>query len=145
MFYKTRKATPDDRDELYGLYSLVLKPYIDDIWGWDEKWQNSDFRDHYDPQNIMVAVVQGQVVGYMHIEVRDEILHIRMMCVHPDYQRQGIGSGLLEAFLQKCTKKRQEVTLNVFLINTDARKLYEKYDFKVYGEKETSYLMRWKA
>jgi len=68
-----------------------------------------------------------------------------MICVLPEYQRKGIGSSLLESFIQDSSAKQQEATLGVFRINIDARRLYERADFEVYGETATHYEMKKKA
>ncbi|MFC1683418.1 GNAT family N-acetyltransferase [Candidatus Zixiibacteriota bacterium] len=145
MEFETRPATLNDRDQLYELYASVLKVHITKIWDWDETWQQKDFDDHFAPKQIKIAVVNGQVVGYIHVNLHDRTPHVRMMCVSPEYQRKGIGGALLKSFIQECSASQQDVALSVFRINTDARRFYERLGFEVCGETETHYKMKWKV
>lgn len=52
MDFETRSATPDDRDVLYQIYAATMKAHIEQIWGWDEGWQQTDFDVHFDPRAI---------------------------------------------------------------------------------------------
>ena len=145
MGFDTRPATLDDRAQLYELYASVLKVHITKIWGWDESWQQRDFDDHFVPDHIQVAVVQGNVVAYIHVDPQNGSPHVRMMCVAPAHQRKGIGGALLKSLVEDCAAKRQDVALLVFRINTDARRFYESLGFEVCGETETHYEMKRKA
>jgi ribosomal protein S18 acetylase RimI-like enzyme len=127
------------------LYAAVLQDHITKIWGWDESWQQRDFDDHFVPGNIQVAIVNDSIVAYIHVDPTDAAPHVRMMCVAPDYQRQGIGGALLNTIVQDCAAQRQDVVLLVFRINTDAKRFYERLGFTVCGETDTHYKMRRKA
>ena len=39
----------------------------------------------------------GELVGFVRIEVLDAVAHVEQVSVHPDHQRQGVGSALLGA------------------------------------------------
>ena len=145
MKFDTRQATPDDRDQLYELYASVLKGHITMIWGWNESWQQSDFDTHFIPEQITVSIIDGNIIGYIHIEENGTATHVRMMCIRPEYQRKGIGATLLKALIQNCLTKQQTVGLGVFRINTDARRFYQRLGFELCGETETHYEMKWKA
>jgi len=145
MEFDTRPATLDDRAQLYELYASVLKVHISKIWSWDESWQQNDFYDHFVPEQIRVAVVDGQVIAYIHVEPRDGAPHVRMMCVRPEYQRKGIGTALLKSVIQNSSARQQDITLLVFRINTKARRFYERLGFEVCGETATHYEMKRKA
>ena len=145
MLFETRQATEIDRDQLFELYATTLKDYITKIWGWDESWQKKDFNAHFELENIQVAVTEDRVFGYMQIDASSETPHIRMMCVSPEYQNQGVGSNFLESFIRHCSETNRNITLKVFRANTGARRLYEKYGFEVFSETETHFEMRYKA
>jgi len=145
MEFDTRPATLDDRDQLYELYASVLKCHITKIWGWNESWQQTDFDDHFVPEQIQLAVVGDSILGYIHVDTQDRIPHVRMMCIRSECQRKGIGGNLLKALIQDCAAKQQGVVLGVFRINTDARCFYERLGFTICGETATHYEMKRKA
>ena len=78
-----------------------------------------------------VAVDGGHIVGYMSVWVLDYEGYINNVAVIPGYRRKHIASMLLEVMLD-ATEAEGIVshTLEVRKSNKDARRLYEKYDFK---------------
>lgn len=52
--------------------------------------------------------------------------------VRKEYRGKGVGTRLLEETLRKCKGKFEIIELSVFSINR-ARRLYERFGFKVYG------------
>lgn len=74
--------------------------------------------------HIKVAVKKDQVVGFVgYGRHRLEFLY-----VDPDFQDKGIGTELMEAALKKL---KRPVRLGVFSDNQNAKRLYEKFGFKV--------------
>jgi ribosomal protein S18 acetylase RimI-like enzyme len=141
MEFETRHATSDDHAALYQIYATVMKEHVSRIWGWDEAWQTGDFDKHFLPDQITVVMVENQIVGYIHVDSRDETPHVRMMCILPEYQGKGLGSTLLRSFIQRVSAEGKNVKLGVFKINSAARRLYERLGFETCGETTTHYEM----
>ncbi len=115
--------------------------FISDIWGWDEQWQRTDFSTHFVPHSVTLAFQEDELVGYSHVESRDGQLFIRMIVVHPNYQRKGIGKKLLESVIASAGEQSKSIGLEVFKINGVARAFYERHGFIVEGETPTSHIM----
>ena len=141
MIYTYRKAEQTDRESIFKLYRLVMQGYVSEIWGWDEQWQENDFSAHFDPNSIIVVNKERELVGYSHVENRDTQLYIRMLVVHPHYQRRGIGSKLVESVIASGKQQPRHIGLEVFKINDEAKKFYERHGFNVEGETPSSYVM----
>ena len=141
MTYAYRNAEETDREAIYQLYRLVMRGFISEIWGWDEQWQRNDFSTHFDPRGITLTCQGGKLVGYSHVENRGRQLFIRMIVVHPRYQRKGIGKKLLESVIASASEQSKNVGLEVFKINDVAREFYERHGFNVEGETLTSHIM----
>jgi len=118
-----------------------MRGYISEIWGWDEQWQESDFSAHFDPKGITLVCKEYELVGYSHVENRGSQLFVRMIVVHPHHQRNGIGKKLLESVITSGKEQSKRIGLEVFKINNEAKKFYEKYGFNVEGETPSSYVM----
>lgn len=140
-----RQATTNDREELFKLYRMAMQVHISKIWGWNEAWQRSDFSEHFDPEQIMVAVIDNTLAGYSQIENQNEHLFLRMLAVHPAHQQQGIGKELLISLLSSATEQSKKIELQVFKINTEAIKFYKKHGFIVKNETPASYVMQLKT
>ena len=115
--------------------------YISEIWGWDEQWQENDFSVHFDPEAMTLVRKEHDLVGYSHVENRGNRLFIRMIVVHPHHQRNGIGSKLLGSVIASASEQSKSIGLEVFKINNEAKKFYERYGFNVEGETPSSYIM----
>lgn len=118
-----------------------MRDYISAIWGWDDQWQENDFSSHFDSEGIILAHREQELTGYSHVENRDGNIFIRMIVVHPLHQRKGIGSNLLESVIAAGMEQSKGLRLEVFKINYEAKKFYEKYGFNVEDETSSSYVM----
>lgn len=70
---------------------------------------------------------------------RRDVLYIGHLGVAPDMRGRGIGTQLIEHFLDEGRATRcSEAELDVSVENTEAQKLYERLGFRVTGERESS-------
>lgn len=118
-----------------------MHDFISAIWGWDEQWQQTDFSTHFDPQAITLAYQEHEIVAYSHVENRDDQLFIRMIVVHPHYQRKGIGKKLLRSVITQANQQSKKIELEVFKINKVAKAFYESLGFNVVDETLSSLIM----
>jgi GNAT superfamily N-acetyltransferase len=78
-------------------------------------------------QQVWVAEVDGQVVGYIGVSDHD----LNDLYVRPGWQRQGIGTVLLE---QARAVSPDRLELWAFKRNAGARRFYERHGFVAIGE-----------
>jgi ribosomal-protein-alanine N-acetyltransferase len=93
------------------------------------------------PNSELIAIaLNDQLIGYgCFWEIVDEA-HITIIGVHPDYQRQGLGKLILLALLDRaCQRQMKHATLEVRISNQSAVSLYEKFQFKVAGQRKNYY------
>lgn len=88
----------------------------------------------------IVAEIGERIVGYAGIWVILDEGHITNVGVHPDFQRQGIGQGLME-YLTICAVARGVtcMTLEVRVSNYGAQALYTKLGFAPSGIRKQYY------
>lgn len=66
--------------------------------------------------------------------------HITLLVVHPDYRRQGLGQTLLWSLLQVARQRNlARATLEVRASNQAALHLYERFGFRVVGQRRRYY------
>ena len=88
----------------------------------------------------LVAEIDGHVAGYAGIWLIFDEGHITNIAVHPDFQRRGVASALLQRILSNAKACRIEsCTLEVRRSNLAAQKLYEKYGFLPEGVRKGYY------
>lgn len=88
-----------------------------------------------DEHKYLVARDEDKVVGYIGIEKILDEEHIINMAVHPDYRGKGIGKRLMQHVLND----EEVFFLEVRVSNDSAKKIYEKYGFKVISVRKGYY------
>lgn len=98
------------------------------------------FRPQADPTDIVVAELDGRVVGYvavhqaLPIPSHDHVLEIGGLAVSPAYQGRGVARALIEGAKAEASRRSaRKLTLRVLAPNAPARRLYESCGFRVEG------------
>jgi ribosomal protein S18 acetylase RimI-like enzyme len=98
------------------------------------------FGERTQPADVLVAEVDGQVIGYVHlrqavaIPSRRHVLDVGGLAVDPAYQGRGAGRRLLEACAEQArAREARKLALRVLGLNDRARRLYESCGFQVEG------------
>ena len=105
-------------------------------------WSRQQFSDEFDNPvaTIEVALVEGQIAGYLCSWLICGELQIQNLATAPDYRRRGIGQMLLEYVMTRC---RREELLSAWLEvredNQAAIKLYTGCGFEVQGRRKKYY------
>ncbi len=91
-----------------------------------------------------IITMAGEDIGLLKV-ARDvdpwELIQIQLL---PKYQRQGLGKALLDVVLAEATAAGKGVALGVLRANP-AQRLYERLGFRVIGQSENAYRMRFDA
>ena len=106
------------------------------------------FFEHNKLGDILVAEVDGQVVGYASLAQASRlpshahVLEINGLAVDPDHQGRGVGRALVEACLAGARQQgARKLTLRVLGFNARARRLYEACGFQVEGLLREEFLL----
>lgn len=135
-----RAASEPDRQFAYESKRVAVGPYVAQVWGWDEDFQQQFHTRDWAVRRPEIVVVDGVDVGTVQFVRREVDYHIGELYLLPEYQRRGIGSQLLRRLLSAADDEALPVRLEVIKINP-ARRLYERNGFQVCGETETHFLM----
>lgn len=135
---EVRRAEPEDDAVLAGIddatWSATVSPAPVPPPG------RSFFGDHTGPEDVLVAVLDGVVVGYVAVgntiplATHAHVLELRGLAVNPSAARRGIGRRLVEAAVGEAVERgARKVTLRVLGSNAGARRLYAACGFAVEG------------
>jgi ribosomal protein S18 acetylase RimI-like enzyme len=141
MKYELRPATPHDYAFLYDLHVATMKPYVTQVWGWDEQLQADRFRQYFDPTRQRIVVADGRQIGVLEVEERPSELFLANLRILPPFQGQGWGTRILGDLLQQGRSAGAPLTLQVLKVNSGARRLYERLGLRVIQETPTHYQM----
>ena len=90
--------------------------------------------------NMAVITIEDKVIGFYDYWHTFDSASIAQIAVDPLYQKQGLGSLLMEEIVKECyAKKVRTITLEVRKNNEKAVKLYKKFGFKTVVTKEKYY------
>ena len=96
--------------------------------------------DRVQPEDVLVAVVDGQVAGYVQLaratplDASDHVRMISGLAVAARQRRRGVGRALVDAAAAEATARgASRLTLRVLGPNAGARDLYESAGFAVEG------------
>jgi ribosomal protein S18 acetylase RimI-like enzyme len=140
---RLRRATLDDVDELFAIHRAAMREYVAQAYGpWDDAWQQTFFRGHFDVDVRKVVLFDGEVAGYFDVLDKGDHLFVSELVIAPGCQRRGIGSELLRQTQVEAAGRRLPVRLQVLRINP-AKALYERLGFEVCGQLERHWQMEW--
>lgn len=89
---------------------------------------------------LLVAELDGSVIGFADFWITFESATICQIAVLPKYQRNHVGSMLIDEILKECKIKRvNHLTLEVRESNNKGIGFYQKYGFKTVLVKEHYY------
>ena len=136
--FELRQATAGDCERLYRIQSQSMRPYVEQIWGWNESFQEERFRQGFDPDKTRIVLSNEREIGFLRVTEKKEAVFIEQIYIIPEYQGWGIGTALVREVLSR----NLPVELSVLKLNTDARRLYERLGFRVNDENATHCHMR---
>lgn len=112
------------------------------ISDFDDFWTYTILKKELENPNseYLVAICNNEIVGFAGIlSILDEI-HITNIVTKISKRHNGIASKLLEKLIEISREKNSTlITLEVNESNTNAIKLYKKYDFKKVGLRKNYY------
>lgn len=106
------------------------------------------FYEQY-PEGFIVAEYQGKIIAYITGQVKNDAGHLGSLAVLPDFQKNGIGTKLIN-FLIKHFKEKgfEKVTAHIRIKNQKGIAFYEKMGFniietieKLYPDGEDGYVI----
>ncbi len=139
--FNLRPASSSDFDFLRQLHRLTLKPYVEQVWGWDEAQQEKLLRDRFDPEKLKIIQQNGNDIGLLQVELKPEETFLGNILLLPDVQGRGLGGKIVESVIGQANQAGQPVTLTVLKPNP-AKKLYERLGFIVTSEDEVRFFMK---
>jgi ribosomal protein S18 acetylase RimI-like enzyme len=133
-----RVAREEDDGALAGLDYATWSPDVTPApaWSRDRRFFGAGSR----PEDVLVAEVDGRVVGYaklgpaLSLESNRHVVELKGLAVDPGHHGRGIGRLLVEAAIRVAVERgARRLTLRVLDPNTAAKALYRSCGFTVEG------------
>lgn len=134
-----RVATDDDDAALLRVERVSFTPDAGFPSQWDRS-RTTHFAPHEDPADSLVAVLDGEIVGFVRTGVavpvpeNAHVLAVQGLEVDPAVRRRGVGSALLRAVEERARGRgARKIQLRVFATNAPAQALYASHGYVVEG------------
>ena len=133
---KLRPATINDKAYLYDLARIVYKELIIDQFGeWDEKAQRNKFDRKWEKAGYQIIEMKDSRIGTIRVTVAGDHIRLNEIQIHPEHQRQGIGSALVSKQLSIARKLGIPMRLRLLKGNR-AVDFYQRLGFAVCDQTE---------
>lgn len=101
-------------------------------------WSKKDLENQLilDTSHFLVALVNGNVAGYMGVQIFSREGYVTNVATFPEYRRRGIAKALVSKALQN---EIDFLTLEVRPSNTPAIELYKSFGFDNMGVRNNFY------
>jgi GNAT superfamily N-acetyltransferase len=90
---------------------------------------------------VRIITLDGADVGWLQTTTDAGSYFLGQMFVEAPHQRRGIGTAVMNRLIAEASRAGQAMTLYVVKINP-AKRLYERFGFRVAGEDEHKFLVR---
>lgn len=84
---------------------------------------------------VLLAHRDGVIAGFAIMQFGDDLAHLFLLAVKPEYRRTGIGQSMMEWLEKSCrTAGIQQVRLEVRASNRGAMEFYRNLGYRIVGK-----------
>ncbi len=135
---KIKKSTKQDYQYCYRLTKTNMLDYFTKYWG---GWKPEVFRKDFDLKSTKIIFKNNRRVGYYVLKNKEDHFYLDNIQISPILIGKGIGTYLMKKIEKEVSKSNiRKIKLEVFKDNP-AKRLYEKFGYKIVKDKGTSVVM----
>jgi GNAT superfamily N-acetyltransferase len=135
-----RPAGIQDFEYCKRLYFAGMKRIIEEL-NLDMAAQEVNFREHWAVKQVRIIAADSSDVGWLQSTMQDDGLFVAQLFVDGPFQRQGIGTEVMNRLIGEAACLNQAVLLAVVKINP-ALRLYERLGFHTTHEDDRKFYMK---
>jgi GNAT superfamily N-acetyltransferase len=133
-----RSATKNDVAFALHVTEVCMRVYAEQAWGsWNGRADLDLAFDH-------IIQLAGRDIGIIGVNRRLDCWFLDKLYLLPTYQRQGLGSYLLQCLIDDAKSAQVALRLTVLEVNP-ARRLYERHGFVLTHTVSPRHYMEWRA
>jgi ribosomal protein S18 acetylase RimI-like enzyme len=134
-----RPAVTQDFEYCKRLYFTGMTKIIEEL-GLDMAAHAASFLQNWEPAEVRIIAVGDSDVGWLQSSVRDDGLFLAQLFVDDPFQRQGIGTEVMNQLIGEASRLNQAVRLAVVKTNP-ALRLYVRLGFHITHEDDRKFYM----
>jgi ribosomal protein S18 acetylase RimI-like enzyme len=138
-----RRAQANDRDYAKRVLQAAYRDMVIRQFGtWNQEVQDGFFDKSWNVDVYEIICVNDDPCGLCCIHEHADCLQLVQFAIEQSMQGRGYGYEFLTMFKELAAAKSKCAQLNVMKTNTQAKALYERSGFSVYGENPVHFMMR---
>jgi GNAT superfamily N-acetyltransferase len=149
-----RPAQEADYEELVRIYASTRAAELAQVTWWDDEQKLAFCRAQYGAQKeeydgrfpgaeYDVVEVEGRTVGRVWVGRTEKEIRLLDIALLPESQRQGLGAVIVGALIEEARASGKRLRHMVFMLNTGARRFYERLGFQVFEDVGGYLHMEW--
>lgn len=149
-----RPAVEADYEELLRVYASTRAAELAQVTWWDDEQKLAFCRAQYDAQKeeyearfpdaeYDVIELEGRTVGRVWVGRAEEEIRLLDIALLPEAQRRGLGAAIVGALIEEARASNKRLRHMVFMLNTEARRFYERLGFHVFEDLGGYLHMEW--
>ncbi len=140
----SRPPRTGDFDFALNLYLDSMRRLLAALGRWDEPRVRARFRELFKPEEVEVICSDGEDIGFTQVSESNDGLCLEQLHIIARFRNRGIGTHLIRALQHRSRDLGVPLGLNVIRGNP-AILLYRRLGFRIVGEDEEKFQMRWEA
>ena len=140
-----RPAAEGDYEELVRVYASTRAAELEQVTWWDDEQKLAFCRAQYDAQKAEyearfpaseydVILLGGSTAGRIWVARTEDEIRLLDIALLPEVRRRGVGAALVGALIEEARASGKRLRHMVFMLNTDARRFYERLGFRVFED-----------
>ena len=149
-----RPAAEADYEELVRVYASTRADELAQVTWWDDEQKLAFCRSQYEAQKreydarfpdaeYDVVELDGRTVGRVWVGRAEHEIRLLDIALLPEARRHGLGAAIVGALIEEARAAGKRLRHMVFMLNTDARRFYERLGFRVFEEVAGYLHMEW--
>lgn len=149
-----RPVSAEDDEFLLAVYAgtreqeLAQVPWSDqqkaEFLRWQFNLQRAEYDANYSNSQYDVVMVNEQPAGRIWVSRNNEI-RLLDIALLKEFHNRGVGTALLGRLISEAARANKPLRHMVFVLNTDAKRFYERLGFVVFEEVGAYLHMEWQG
>lgn len=148
-----RPALAQDEIFLYELYRAVRGPQFDQTMLTAEqkthllrmqfRAQLSSYTQQFPNSCYHIVLIDGKACGRLWVAPGQRALHLVDIAIHPDVQKKGVGTVIVQRVQQEAQSLKVPLTSTVDRFNPGSFRFHKRLGFNTVSEDLMNYYMEW--
>ena len=139
--FELREYDEIDRDLYLKTQKEAFEKYVIEFYG---AFNQKIMEDHLKriKDGLFKIIFNNEIAGFVYFKEGQEKIVVDVLCLFSNYRNNGLGSQVMNSFIQKANEANKPIFLDTFKTNP-AKKFYERHGFKVVDENYSHFILKY--